>query len=169
MRLDCGWPDKFPDWNNTDVDLGGWLVHEISTMMFLHMPVGFEAYLQKQQQDIERLELTPRWPGFVLSRSAMFRGSILYPLADEHSPARHVHRLYRPFHLRVHLFEGDVGQLRDNVRHMQSALLDEGRIPRELYLAYLTCPVCRDRRGGNKIMLLRRWEDSPKLKKRIRR
>ncbi len=169
MRLSCGCPDTFPEWNNTDVNLGGWLVHEIRTLMFLHMPIAFEAYLQKQQQDIERLELTAHWPGFVLSRSAMFRGSILCPLAEEHSPARHVRRLPRPFRLRVHLFEGDVGQLRDGVRHMQSALLDEGHIPRELYLAYLTCPACRDGRGGNKIMLLRRWEESLKLKKRIRR
>ncbi len=169
MRLPCGCPENFPAWDDTDVNLGGWLVHEIPTLMFLHMPIAFEAYLQKQHQDIERLELTPRWPGFVLSRSAMFRGSILCPLKEGHSPARHVHSLQRPFHLRVRLFEGYVGQLREGVRRMQSVLLDEGRIPRELYLAYLTCPACRERRGGNKIMLLRRWEESPKLKKRLQR
>ena len=168
-RLECGCPGEYPDWKNgQDVDLGAWLVHEMGTPMFIHMPIGFEAYLHKQHQDIERLGLTPRWPGFVLAKSAMFRGAIICPLADEQSPARHVHRLTNPFRARVALVHGDVGQIRGAISSMQSALLDEGLLPKSLYLAYLTCPRCEDERGGKKIMLLRHWLASDKLKKRLK-
>jgi len=50
---------------------------------------------------------------------------------------------------------------------MQSALLDEAKMPKELFLCYLTCPRCRDERGGIKIMLLRHWVKSEKLQKRL--
>jgi len=169
MRLPCGCPSDYPDWDGRDVDLGAWLVHEISIPMFLHMPIGFEAYLLKQSRDIEQLRLTPRWPGFVLARSSMFRGSILCPLEEEDSPARNVHRLKNPFHIRATLFDGDVSQIRPEVRRLQSELLDEGRMPKELFLCYLTCPVCRDERGGNRLLILRQWEESAKLRRRLKR
>ncbi len=166
-RLECGCPSDYPDWDGQDVNLGGWLAHEMRAPMFLHMPIGFEACLHRQHQDIERLGLTPRWPGFVLSRSAMFRGAILCPLAEERSAARHVRRLPNPFRLRTRIIHGDVGQIQTDVKRMQSELLDAGCMPRELYLAYLTCPVCEEKRGGKRIMILRRWIPSEKLKKKL--
>ena len=51
---------------------------------------------------------------------------------------------------------------------MQSELLDVGRMPKELYLSYLTCPNCEGKRGGARIMLLRRWEASGRLSKRLK-
>ncbi len=168
-RLSCGCPDVFPDWDGQDINLGAWLIHEIGIPMFLHMPMGFEAYLHKQHRDIEQLGLHSRWPGFVLARSAMFRGSILCPLQEERSPARNVRRLSNPFYVRVGMVHGDVGNIRSEVSRLQSTLLDAGRMPRELFLAYLTCPVCKDERGGNKVMILRHWEESEKLKKRLKR
>ncbi len=145
------------------------LVHCQKLSMFLHMPIGYEARLDMQLKDMQRLDLHARWPGFVLSRSAMFRGRLLCPLADEDSPARGVMRLPRPFHARAVLFRGDVADVRGEVSRMQSALLDEGRMPKELYLAYLTCPRCQEERGGMQLMLLRRWEKSARLQKRVSR
>jgi hypothetical protein len=46
-------------------------------------------------------------------------------------------------------------------------LFDMGRMPKELYLCYLTCPVCSEEKGGDKILLLRRWQASATLSKRI--
>jgi hypothetical protein len=168
MRLECGCPTEFPaDWHGKDIDLGATLVHEQRVPMFLHMPIGFEACLDRQHKDIERLELNERWPGFVLAESAMFRGRLICPLAEESSPARSVYRLPNPFQLRVRLFRGDVGGIKQVVREMQSALLDEGKMPKQLFLSYLTCPRCQEERGGMQIMLLRHWVKSPKLEKRL--
>ncbi len=166
-RLPCGCPSDFPDWDGKDINLGGELVHSQKLRMFMHMPVGFEARLDMQLKDMQRLDLHARWPGFVFSRSAMFRSQLLCLLADEDSPARNVMRLPRPFHLRVSLFHGDVADVRQEVSRMQSSLLDEAKMPKELYLAYLTCPRCQDERGGMQVMLLRRWCDHPRLRQRL--
>ncbi len=165
--LDCGCPAVYPEWDGQDVDLGAWLVHEQKVPMFLHMPIGYEACLDRQHKDIRRLDLHERWPGFCLTQSAMFRGRILCPLIEDSSPARSTRRLPNPFHVRTRIFRGDVGGIREAVRQMQSELLDEGRMPKELYLSYLTCPRCQEKRGGMRVMLLRHWIRSPKLEKRL--
>ncbi len=169
QRLECGCPPHYPEWDNREVDLGGTLMQQTSVPYFLHMPIGFEAKLFQQHDTIQKMELHERWPGFVLSQSGMFRGRILCPLREERSPLRDIIRLPNPFHLACSVVRGDVGQIKPTVRAMQSALLDAGKMPKELYLAYLTCPVCQERRGGMRIMVLRHWEPSKKLQERIRK
>lgn len=169
MRLACGCPGSFPDWHKQDVNLGGQLAHVLPVPMFFHMPIGFETYVERQAQTLERLKLQERWPGLVLTRSAGFRGRIIRLLEEVVSAARHLEYLPHPFHVRGYLHEGDVGTISHNVREVQSELLAEGRRPRELYLCYLTCPHCSEQRGGDKILLLRRWAESPALMKRIKR
>jgi len=165
--LDCGCPSEFPHWDNEDVNLGAWLVHEQKVRMFLHMPIGYEAYLDRQHKDIQQLQLHERWPGFILTQSAAFRGRILCPLAEDNSPARNTFRLSNPFYVRTKIVRGDVGSIKGEVRIMQSSLLDEGKMPKELFLSYLTCPRCQDKRGGTQIMLLRHWVKSKKLEERL--
>jgi hypothetical protein len=50
---------------------------------------------------------------------------------------------------------------------LQAKLFDIGKMPKELYICHLTCLRCADERGGDKILLLRRWVESPTLKKRL--
>ncbi len=168
-RLECGCPPSYPDWDGGDIDLGGTLVQRTTVPYFLHMPIGFEARLFRQHDTIRRLELHERWPGFVLSRAGLFRGEILCPLAEDRSPLHGLRVLPSPFHLRCRVVHGDVGQIKPVVREVQSALLDEGKMPKELYLSYLTCPVCQEQRGGMRIMILRRWEESARLQARLGR
>jgi len=168
-RLPCGCPASYPDWRSGDIDLGGQLVHDLSIPMFIHMPIGYENYLLKQKEDIERLELHETWPGFNLTRTGAFRGQIICPLEEKHSPARNIRILPTPFHLRVRIFHGDVADMRQEVRAMQSELLDEGLLPKELFLSYLTCPVCEEERGGKRLMILRHWVKNAKLEKKLQR
>jgi len=167
MRLDCGCPSVYPDWRSGDIDLGGQLVHSLSIPMFMHMPIGYENYLLKQKDDIERLELHEMWAGFNLTRTGAFRGHMFCPLLEESSPARNVAVLPSPFHLRARLFHGDVMDMRHEVRAIQSELLDEGLMPKELYLSYLTCPICEEERGGKRILIMRRWIKSKKLEEKL--
>lgn len=168
MTLSCACPPNFPDWHQHDIDLGGELAHAFPIPLFLHMPIGFEAYAERQRQALERLNLRERWPGLILTQSAAFRGRIIRLLEEAVSPARHLEFLPSPFHLRGYLHHGDIGTISAGVRHIQQALVAEGRRPQELYLCYLTCPRCSEQRGGHKILLLRRWVESPALKKRIK-
>jgi len=133
----------------------------------MHMPIGYEAYLVRQKEDIERLELTEKWPGFNLTRTGAFRGQMLCPLIEENSPARNISVLKNPFNLRLHLLRGDVSEIKTQVRKMQSELLDEGLMPKELYMSYLTCPLCEEKQGGKRLFLARRWIKNPKLKERL--
>jgi len=167
MRLECGCPSEYPDWDGQDIDLGATLVHEQRAPMFFHMPIGFEACLDRQHHDIKKLELSEQWPGFVLTQSAMFKGRILALLNENHSPARKTWRFKNPYMVRVQLFTGSVSAIKTAIRQMQSELFDEARMPKELYLSYLTCPRCQEERGGTQIMLLRHWVNSPKLAARL--
>lgn len=168
MTLDCACPKIFPDWHEQDIDLGGALAHILPIPLFLHMPIGYEAYAARQHQALIRLNLQERWPGLILTRSAAFRGCIIRLLETAVSPARHLEFLTSPFHVRGYLHQGDVGTISVGVRHIQQTLVAEGHRPRELYLSYLTCPRCAEPRGGHKILLLRRWIESPALKRRIK-
>ncbi len=167
MRLECGCPSEYPDWDGKDIDLGATLVHEQGSAMFFHMPIGFEACLDRQHHDIEKLSLNEQWPGFVLAESAMFRGRILALLSEDNSPARKTYRLKNPYMLRVQLFKGNLKDIKISIRQMQSELFDQGRMPKNLFLSYLTCPRCQQERGGTQIMLLRHWVKSPKLEQRL--
>ncbi|MFQ5344674.1 MAG: hydrolase [Mariprofundus sp.] len=167
MRLECGCPSEFPDWDGQDIDLGATLVHEQASAMFFHMPIGFEACLDRQHHDIGKLGLNEQWPGFVLAESGMFRGRILALLTEDNSPARKTYRLKNPYMLRVQLFKGNIRDIKTSIRQMQSELFDEGRMPKNLFLSYLTCPRCQQERGGTRIMLLRHWVRSPKLEQRL--
>jgi hypothetical protein len=134
----------------------------------MHMPLGYEAYLHRQRRALEQLQLRELWPGLVLTRTGLLRGSITRLLEDVSSPSRHIGYFPRPFRLRAHLHHGTVGTIRQAVQDMQAYLIDHGCMPRELYLCYLTCPRCAERRGGGKVLLLRHWQESRLLQKKQR-
>lgn len=167
MEQNCACPRDFPDWHNQDVDLGGQLVHAKGIPLFLHMPLALEACVERQRQTLERLNLEECWPGLVLTQSAAFRGSILRLLKPALCPAHGLELLPSPFQLRAYLHQGDIGTISAGVKQIQQEIVREGRRPLELYLSYLTCPRCSDMRGGDKILLLRRWVESPALQKKI--
>lgn len=168
MMLECGCPDHYPDWHNQDIDLAGHCAHVLPIPMLAHMPLQYDLYLRKQQQEVEQLELQERWPGFVLMATGAFRGKLIRLLENSDSPSRRVEHLPGPFLLRGRLHPGDVGTIRQPVHEMQIELLDKGRAPKELYICYLTCTHCYEKRGGHKTLLLRRYVESPTLKKRIK-
>lgn len=165
MLLDCGCPSEYPNWNAEDIDLSGNCVHTLSIPTFAHMPLAYEAYLQRQQHEINRLDLPEKWPGFVLTRTGWFRGKIIRLLNTVQSPSRFVGFLPVPFTVRGRLHDGDIGTIRNSISELQSALIRDGKMPKEMYLCYLTCPRCQEDRGGAKILLLRRWAVSKRLQK----
>ena len=77
MSLSCACPEHYPDWDGKDINLGGQCVHTLSIPMFLHMPLSYEVYLKRQYNDIQGLQLKEPWPGLVLTRTGMFRGTIM--------------------------------------------------------------------------------------------
>ena len=169
MSETCPCPRTYPNWDNQDVDLAGLCILKLGIPTLLHMPMAIEAYLQKQQREVDNLELPECWPGFTLTNTGFVRGSIMRPLENISSPSRHVTFLPTPFNARGLLHHGDIGTIKANVRQLQSSIFDQGKIPKELYLAYLTCPQCEAERGGHKILLLRRWSASATLASQIRK
>ncbi|NOX43576.1 MAG: hypothetical protein GXP19_07580 [Gammaproteobacteria bacterium] len=166
MVRKCNCPEHFPDWDNTDVDLTGHCILKLNIPMFMNMPLAFEAYLQRQQREVENLELQERWPRFILTRSGVLRGQIIRLLEHTQSPSRHLGYMPTPFNAKAMLHNGDIGTIKQNVRALQHSIFDEGKIPGELYLSYLTCPKCT-RHEDMKILLLRRWVQSARLTKKI--
>lgn len=158
MALDCQCPEHYPDWHRKDIDLGGHCVHQLAIASFLNMPMAYEMYLGRQQLEIDRLQLAQVWPGLVLTRTGMFGGTITRLLEESGSLSRHVTHLPHPFHVHGYLHQGNVGTIRNALREVQMQLLDSGRMPKELYLCHLTCPHCSSQRGGDRILLLRRWQ-----------
>ncbi len=167
--LECGCPEDYPeDWSGRDVDLGGRFIHRITIPTPVHMPLAFEAYLQKQQRSLAELDLRERWPGLTLVETGLWRGSLTRLLAvEEGPPSRLVSYLPSPYHVRALLHHGNVSTIRPSLRQLQQGLLDEGRMPKALYLCHLTCPHCSEERGGDLILLLRHWQESPTLARRL--
>jgi len=166
--LECGCPTAYPDWHNQDINLGGQFVHIMPVPMFLHMPLGFEVRVARQGAILEQLGLKERWPGLVLTRSAAWRGAIMRLLEEAISPARYLEHLPNPFQVRGYLHQGSVENMPASVKKLQGELVAAGRRPQELYLCYLTCPHCSAARGGEKILLLRRWVESPALQRKLK-
>ena len=167
MILECGCPAEYPDWHDKDIDLAHHAAHVLPIATFLHMPLSYETYRQRQQQEIEQLELQEQWPGFALTRTGWFGGELIRLLISSNSPSRHVKQLAGDFQLSGLLHHGGIGTIRNSVREQQMRLLDNGRMPKEIYLCYLTCPRCSEDRGGEKILLLRRWQASKKLASKV--
>jgi len=167
MTTACGCPPDYPDWHEQDVDLNSHMVHALKIPSFLYMPLSYEMYVQKQTNDIEQLELEEQWPNFVLTRTGFFRGEILRLLKPADSPSRFVKTLDSTFNLRGFLHNGGIGTIKESTRRLQNQLFDMGRMPKDMYLSYLTCPICSEKKGGEKILLLRKWQESKTLSRRI--
>jgi hypothetical protein len=167
MTLACGCPESFPDWHEQDIALGGRLAHTLPLPTFLHMPIGYELRRERQRLTLQRLGLKESWPGLVLLRTGLLRGKLLRLLEPATSPAGGLSYLPHPFWVRGFLHQGPITAMAQSARHVQSALVRSGKKPLELYLGHLTCPRCAPTRGGEKILLLRRWAESPALLKRV--
>lgn len=167
MTLACGCPESFPGWHEQGINLGGRLTHTVTLPTLLHMPVGYELRRERQRQTLQRLGLKETWPGLVLLRTGLLRGKILRLLEPATSPASGLSFLPQPFWVRGWLHQGPISAMAQSARRMQSALVQAGKKPLELYLSHLTCPRCAELRGGEKILLLRRWVESPALLKRL--
>jgi len=164
----CPCPETYPDWDGKSIDLSGYCVHEMRVASVFHMPVAFDMYVSKQAANIDHLELKEKWPGLVLSKTGMWGGKILRLLEDSQSSAsRLVHHLPTPFDVMVQLHEGGVGSVPKVVHKMQIAMVEKGCMPKEFYLAHLTCPVCAERKGGEKILIVRRYVANERVKKRM--
>jgi len=167
MTTQCACPTDYPDWHEQDVDLSGKLVHALKIPSFMYMPLSYEVYVQKQTKDIEQLELEEQWPGFVMTKTGFLRGEILRLLKPANSPSRFVRTLDGTSTFRGFLHKGGIGTIKESTRRLQNQLFDMGRMPKDMYLCYLTCPICSEQKGGDKILLLRRWQESKTLARRI--
>jgi hypothetical protein len=167
MILDCGCPSDYPHWHDQDVDLSNHAAHILPIATFLHMPLAYDSYRQRQQREIEQLELDEPWPGFTLTRTGLLRGRSIRLVEDTTSPSRHFTHLDGNFQCFGFLHAGGIGTIRGSVREQQMKLLDSGRMPKEIYLSYLTCPRCSEQRGGDKILLLRRWRSNQRLSNKL--
>jgi hypothetical protein len=165
----CLCPSSYPDWHDKDVDFSGQPTHTLPMPTFLHMPMSYDMYTQKQQYEIEQLELQEQWPGLVLTKTGIMRGALIRLLTSGDSPSRFIRFLDNDFKLHGLLHLGGIGTIKQSMRALQNRLFDMGRMPKEVYLCYLTCPVCSERKGGDKILLLRRWKESPRLARRLKK
>ena len=167
MMLECGCPGEYPDWHEQEIDLSHHAAHVLPIATFLHMPLAYETYRQQQQREIDQLELQERWPGFALTRTGVFRGQLIRLLEGNVSPSRHFKNLQADFEVHGFLHKGGIGTMRKSVREQQETLLDSGRMPKEIYLSHLTCPRCCEDRGGERMLLLRRFKTNQRLTKKI--
>jgi len=164
----CPCPDTYPDWDGQSIDLSGHCVHEMRVPSIFHMPVSFDMYVSKQAYNVQDLELTELWPGLVLSKTGMWGGKILRLLKDsESSASRLVRHLPSPFNIMAQMHEGGVGTVPKAVHNMQIAMVEKGCMPKEFYLAHLTCPACCGRKGGDRILILRRYVANERIKQNL--
>ncbi len=163
----CPCPEGYPDWDGKIINLGGWCVHEMKIASFFHMPMAYDMYVSKQAANVQHLGLVEKWPGFLMTKTGMWGGRIMRLLEDSESPSRLVHYLSEPFFVQVKLHNGGVGTVPKAVHEMQIEMVERGQIPKDLYLAHLTCPLCEERKHGDKIMILRKFTANERITLRL--
>ena len=134
MILECGCPGEYPDWHGRNMDLSHHAAHVLPIATFLHMPLSYETYRQRQQQEIDQLELREMWPGFALTHTGILRGQLIRLLENTDSPSRHFKHLESNFNVHCYLHHGGIGTIRSSIREQQITLLDNGDMPKEIYL-----------------------------------
>ena len=152
-----------------DIDLSGLPIHNMKIAAFLFMPLSYDSYARRQQQDIEQLEIQEMYPGLTLTRTKLWGGTIQRIIKSGESPSRFIGYFNSAFHLHGFLHQGGIGTIKESIRALQNRLFDQGRMPKELYLCYLTCPICSEEKGGDKILLLRHFTESKTLQNRLKR
>jgi hypothetical protein len=168
--LVCRCPETYPeDWVGQDLDMSGSCVHRMGIASFMRMPISYESYLDRQTHNIHELGLTERWPGLAFMRTGWFGGENLRFIEPAQSPSRLVSYLAPPFNVSIKLHEGGIGTVTKTAQRQQSDIISARCRPKELFLAHLSCPVCADRKGGEKIMVMRRWLPSAQLKRRMKK
>ncbi|MDX1810778.1 MAG: hydrolase [Gammaproteobacteria bacterium] len=166
----CACPETYPDWDGKQIDLGGTCVHEMKIAAFFHMPVAYDMYVSKQAANIDHLDLKEKWPGLILTKTGWFGGKIMRLLEDSESPSRLVHYLPGSFWVQCQLHHGGIGTVPKAVHKMQIEMVEKGFIPKEFYLAHLTCPVCVERKGGeDKILIVRRFVANKRIQDRLQK
>jgi len=163
----CPCPEEYPNWDGESVNIGGHCVHEMKISSFFHMPIAYDMYVKKQVDNIHNLELEERWPGFIMTKTGMFGGKIIRILKDAQSPSRLVHYVAGDFLLMAQMHDGGIGTVPKAAHKMQIAMVEKGCMPKELYLAHLTCDVCRDRKGGDKVLMLRRYTANKRIQQNM--
>ena len=163
----CRCPDAYPDWDGQSIDLGGSCVHEMKIPSFFHMPVSYDLYVGKQAENIEILGLIEKWPGFVLTKTGMWGGKIIRLVEDNDSPSRLVHYIPGSFLIMAKMHHGGIGSIQKVLHQMQLDMIENACMPKEIYLAHLTCPICSERKGGDKILILRRYTTNKRIQERI--
>lgn len=164
----CACPEVYPDWDGKTLDLGGSCVHEMKISAFFHMPVAYDMYVSKQAANIDHLGLREKWPGLILTRTGMWGGKIIRILEDSDSPSRLVHYIPGSFWVKCQLHHGGIGTVPKAVHQMQIDMVEQGCMPKEFYLAHLTCPVCMERKGGeDKILIVRRFTANKRIQERL--
>ncbi|MDH5256953.1 MAG: hypothetical protein OEX07_03065 [Gammaproteobacteria bacterium] len=163
----CPCPEEYPDWDGKSINLSGYCVHEMKISSFFHMPVAYDMYVSKQAENIQSLELTERWPGFILTKTGMFGGKIIRILENAQSPSRLVHYIPGDFLVMAEMHDGGIGTTPKAAHKMQIAMVEKGCMPKELYLAHLTCDVCRDKKGGDKVLMLRRYTANKRVQSNL--
>ncbi len=167
---ECACPDTYPDWDGKTLDLGGSCIHEMKIASFFHMPVAYDMYVSKQAANIHHLGLVEKWPRFVLTKTGMWGGKIICLVEDSSSPSRLVNFIPGSFWVKAQMHHGGIGSIHKVVHKMQIAMIEEGCMPKEFYLAHLTCSFCVERKGGeDKILIVRRFVPNKRIQERLRK
>jgi len=161
----CLCPDIYPDWSDTTIDLGGYCIHRLPMSCFFFMPFAYDHTVAKQTHSTNALGVEELWPNFAMTKTSLFKGYMLRLLKAADSPSHHIQFLPSPYHIHATLHYGTMGTIHTTVRAQQTQLIDLGRKPKTLLLAHLSCPVCADRKGGEKILVMRHWRVKQRLSK----
>jgi len=165
--VQCPCPEEYPDWDGKSINLGGHCIHEMKISCYFHMPVAYDMYVSKQAENLHMLDLTEKWPGLILTKTGMIGGKIIRLIEDVQSPSRLVKYIPGDFHVMVQMHRGGIGTVSKAAHKMQIAMVEKGCMPKELYLVHLTCDECWERKGGDKILILRRYTANARIQKNL--
>ena len=123
---------------------------------FFGLPVNTGAKVLRMLQTIDARGYHLAEPLQVLFTEARFKGMLLVGIERPEDDSRLSVTCFKEAYWYSRIHHGSFPQARVKARQLKEELLGRGKRVGELYYWCITCPVCREERGGESLVLLAR-------------
>ncbi len=153
----CNCPEiSDQDWHMKDQDWSGRIFYFDYLQHFFNLPLGFAKRLSEIKLEIARKGYQLLESEVILYQPGLFQGRILLEIKDPEQYDANV-EVFENARVLSRVFSGPRNKLGAAVAELKAFTLDRTHIePGIIYYWHTTCPVCTDKRGGDKTVLFAR-------------
>lgn len=140
------WTDKEITWKNK-------LFLKDKVRTFFHIPLGFAKMMVRNTELIKNAKALPKEPLMFTEDTSAFKTEVYIAVSKE-IPGQNIVKMSGTFLTKV--FEGPFKNCGKWAKEMQEVVKSKGKVAKNLYFFYTTCPHCAQVYGKNYVVILAR-------------